>query len=265
MSLTAGTGPLSYRPAGAANFHVDGPAHKLYLEPSPRRLRAELAGELVADSVRAHLLHETGLVPVCYLPVEDVRGDLLEASETVTHCPFKGDARYWHVRAGGALAQDAVWAYPDPLAQAPAGLGALCAIAWSAMDRILEEDAEVHVHPRDPYHRVDAVPSTRQVTVRAGGRVLADTRDPVAVFETGLPARWYLPVDDVDTGRVSRSATTTACPYKGVAGYYSVDDLGPAGEDLLWTYADPRPAVEAIRDRLCVDAARDGVELITDP
>lgn len=265
MSLTTGGGPLSYRPAGAANFTVDGPAHKLYLEPSPKRVRAELAGETVVDTVGAHMLYETGLLPVYYVPLADVRADLLEPSDTVTHCPFKGDARYWHVRVGDRVSPDGVWAYAHPTSEAPAGLATLCAPAWSAMDRWLEEDVELHVHPRDPYVRVDALSSRRHVVVRAGGRPLADTHDPVALFETGQPTRWYLPAGDVDTGRLARSETTTACPYKGVATYYSIPDLGEAGRDLVWCYADPRPEAEAVRDRLCVAAEADSIELTTEP
>lgn len=265
MSLTTGGGPLSYRPAGTANFRIEGPAHKLYLEPSPRRLRAELAGELVVDTVAACLLHETGLAPVCYVPVDDVTPGLLEPSDTATHCPFKGDARYWHVRAGGQTATDAAWAYPDPLPEAPDGLASRCAIVWSAMSRWLEEDAEVHGGPRNPYVRVDTRPSRRHVVVRVGERVLADTRDAVALFETGRPVRWYLPVDDVDTDRLTRSPATSACPYKGVATHYAVADLPEAGPQLVWSYPDPLPEADAVRDRLCVDDAHDLVRIDTDP
>lgn len=265
MSLAKGTGPLSHAPAGTANYRLDGPAHRLYLEPSPRRLRAELADETVVDSVRAHLLHESGHVPVYYVPVEDVRADVLKPSETTTHCPFKGDARYWDAQVGDRHVPDAVWAYPDPNPDAPQGLSALCAPAWAAMDRWFEEDVEVFVHPRDPYVRLDALDSRRHVVVRAGGEVLGDTRGAVALFETGLPTRWYLPPADVATERLVRSGTTTACPYKGVAGYYSVADMGAAGHDLVWCYPDPHPEVEALRDRLCLAQEADGVELTTDP
>lgn len=265
MSLATGAGPLSHDPAGTTNYKIEGPAHLLYLEPAPRRLRAELGGETVVDSVRAQLLHESGHLPVYYVPLADVRADALEPSDTTTHCPFKGDARYWDLHAGGRRVADAVWAYPAPNPDAPEGLDALCAPAWHAVDRWFEEDVEVFVHPRDPYTRVDALDSRRHVVVRAGGTLLADTRNPVGLFETGLPTRWYLPAGDVDTDRLARSETTTACPYKGVATYYSVADLGDAGRDLVWCYADPHPEVEAIRDRLCLAQEADGVELTTDP
>jgi uncharacterized protein (DUF427 family) len=133
------------------------------------------------------------------------------------------------------------------------------------MDRWLEEDVEVHAHPRDPYVRVDALASRRRAVVRAGGRVLAESSEPVALFETGQPARWYLAAVDLDTARLGRSDTTTACPSKGVATYYSVPDLGEAGRDLVWCDTDPNREAEAVRDRLCVESERDGVEFTTDP
>jgi uncharacterized protein (DUF427 family) len=65
-----------------------------------------LGGETIADSRRIKLLHEQGHLPVYYFPEEDVRMDLLEAMEHTTHCPFKGDASYWSVRAGYKVAKN---------------------------------------------------------------------------------------------------------------------------------------------------------------
>jgi uncharacterized protein (DUF427 family) len=113
MALTVGTGPFGRAPAGEFNFTYDAPAHVLYLENSPRRVRVVVAGETVAQSSRAKLLHETGLMPVYYLPEEDVRAELLEPSERTTNCPFKGDASYWTIRVGDVRRADAVWSYPE--------------------------------------------------------------------------------------------------------------------------------------------------------
>jgi uncharacterized protein (DUF427 family) len=94
MALTVGTGPFGRAPAGVFNFTYDAPAHVLYLEDVPRRVRVVVAGETVAQSSRVRLLHETGLMPVYYFPEEDVRAGLLEPTGHTTHCPFKGDASY---------------------------------------------------------------------------------------------------------------------------------------------------------------------------
>jgi len=116
------------------------------------------------------------------------------------------------------------------------------------MDRWLEEAEEIGVHPRDPYHRIDVVPSDSQVRVSVDGQVLAQSRRAVALFESGLPVRWYLPREDVAAG-LNDSDTVTHCPYKGEAHYFSVDVAD--GQDLIWYYAEPRPEVGAIAGRLC--------------
>ena len=75
-------------------------------------------------------------------------------------------------------------------------------------------------HARDPYHRVDAVPSSRHVRVLLDGEVLAETNRPVVIFETGLPARWYMPREDVQVD-LEPSEMQTVCAYKGYASYFS--------------------------------------------
>ncbi len=75
--------------------------------------------EVVAESYRPHALFETTLPTRWYLPPDDVRWELLEPSDTVTRCPYKGTARYWSVRAGGELHRDLVWSYPDPIPECP--------------------------------------------------------------------------------------------------------------------------------------------------
>jgi hypothetical protein len=78
-----------------------------------------------------------------------------------------------------------------------------------------EEATEVQVHARDPRHRVDAIPSERHVRVELDGELLAESRRPLALFESGLPTRWYLPAEDVRQELLEPSDTTTRCPYKG--------------------------------------------------
>jgi uncharacterized protein (DUF427 family) len=243
MALTVGTGPFGRAPAGEFNVAYDAPAHVLYLEDSPRRVRVVVAGETVAQSSRARLLHETGLAPVYYLPEADVRAELLEPSERTTHCPFKGDASYWTIRVGDVQRPDAVWSYPEPLPEAPPLAGHL-AFRWDAIDEWWEEAERIGVHPRDPYHRCDAIRSDRHVVVRVGGEVVADSRRPTVLFETGLPPRFYLPLDDVELDRLERTGTETSCPYKGTTSrYYTVDPAGQRLEDVAWSYDEPRAEV----------------------
>ena len=84
--------------------------------PAGKRIIVRFAGEAIADTTRALELFEETHEPVFYVPKADVRMDLLIASDRRTHCPWKGDARYWSIRAGGREAKDAVWAYDSPLA-----------------------------------------------------------------------------------------------------------------------------------------------------
>jgi uncharacterized protein (DUF427 family) len=93
MALTKGTGPFGEQSNGTFNFDTSVlKAHTLYFEDCPKRVRAVFNGETVADSRRVKLLHETGHLPVYYFPEEDINQDLLEPSDHLTHCPFKGDA-----------------------------------------------------------------------------------------------------------------------------------------------------------------------------
>lgn len=228
-----------------------GGEHTLRLEPCGKRVRAYLGGVPVADSARMRLMFETGHLPVYYFPVADVRMDCLQPSPHRTQCPYKGEASYYSVRAGGAVAENAAWHYREPLPQAPRDLAGLIAFYWAKMDRWLEEDDEVWVHPRDPYHRVDVLRSSRHVQVRIGGQLVADSRRPSLLFETGLPVRYYVPKADVRMDMLEDSRTTTRCPYKGVASYYSVRAGGTVIEDAAWYYPLPIPECPKIENMIC--------------
>ena len=264
MGLTMGTGPFGNQPAGTLNFEPDAPKdHALYLEPSPRRVRGVIGGETVVDSTDVYLLHETGYLPVWYFPRSDVRFDLLEATDHTTHCPYKGDASYWTIRAGGKLAENKVWGYPEILPGTP-DITDRVAFYWDAVDHWYEEDEEVFVHPRDPYHRVDIVPSSRTVKISLDGVTLAESSRPMAVFETNLPTRWYLPKEDI-VPAYEATTRSTACPYKGTASYWSLVVPGsPPRPDLVWSYPTPLRESAPIAgllafDDTAVDLTIDGV------
>ena len=170
MTLTIGTGPFGDQGDKTFNFEVRAPRdHVLFFEDSPRRVRVMFGGETVADSRRVKLMHEQGHLPVYYFPTGDVRMDLLEATDLTTHCPAKGDASYWSVKVGDRVAENAVWGYPEPIDSAPP-LTDYLAFYWHKLDHWYEEDEEVFVHPRDPYHRVDVLKSSRHVKVLSMGR-----------------------------------------------------------------------------------------------
>lgn len=223
---------------------------RLTFEPSPRWVRVLFNGQFVADSKRVMLLHEQGHLPVYYFPRADVRDDFLTKTEHSTHCPYKGDATYWTVTVGDRTAENAVWGYPDPLPDAP-DLADYMAFYWEKMDSWFEEEEEVFVHPRDPYHRVDVCPSSRHVRVVVDGETVAETNHPYLLFETGLPTRYYIPKVDVRLDLLEPSEKTTRCPYKGEANYYSVQVGNTVTEDIVWFYRYPVNAVASLQSTLC--------------
>jgi uncharacterized protein (DUF427 family) len=249
MSLTKGTGPLSGRPA-RTNYSVDAPPHRILFEPDPRRLRAYVGDRLVLDTTRAHLLHETGIRPVAYAPLEDYDGEVLQRTETTTHCPFKGDATYWSIRVGDEVREDAVWGYEEPVEGAP-WLRGFAAMYFGKADRWLVEDEEAVGHLRDPYHRIDVHPSSRPVTVSAGADVIARVERPKLLFETGEPVRAYMAPGVVAGGRLAPSRTRTVCPYKGEASYWHVHAGGEVFEDGAVSYELPRAEAMKIAGLVC--------------
>ncbi|WP_030900226.1 DUF427 domain-containing protein [Streptomyces sp. NRRL F-5126] len=96
-------------------------------------------------------------------------------------------------------------------------------------------------------HTITVEPSTQHVRVERDGQVLADSHNPLALHETGCPVRYYLAPEDVRVELLTPSDTTTHCPFKGDASYWSLPDAA----DLVWAYEEPKEAVEAIKGHFC--------------
>lgn len=210
--------------------------------PTAKRIRAVFAGETIVDSIRAELVWDVPYYPTYTFPLTDVRSGLFRGDDIVV------DGR---VAVGAVIRRDGE-------------LAGHISIRWDAMDHWFEEDEEVSVHARSPEVRVDALPSSRHVVVEVDGTVVADTRHAIALFETGLPTRWYLPKTDVRLDLLTPSATTSACPYKGVARYWSVTIDGVTHDDLVWGYDAPLAESAPIVGRVAfydekVDVTIDGV------
>lgn len=105
-------------------------------------------------------------------------------------------------------------------------------------------------------HRISLQPAGGRVRVSMGGVVLAESDRATLLLEDGCPPRWYLPRQDVRLDLLRRSTTTTVCPFKGEATYWSYDRAGAAGADVAWSYEDPVDAMAAIRGLLCFYAER---------
>ncbi len=223
----------------------------LQLLRTVKRVRAFLAGRPIVDSNRVLLLREQGHTPVYYFPGSDVDQQCLEPSEHTTHCPRKGQTRCWSLRVGATRRENAAWQYPEPLGQAP-DLSQHIAFYWNAMDAWFEEDEEVFVHPRDPFTRIDILPSSRRVQVILGGETVADTYRTSLLLETNLPPRYYLPKTDVRMELLAPSETVTACPYKGEARYYHLVIGDERYPDIAWYYPYPTREAASIANLVCL-------------
>jgi uncharacterized protein (DUF427 family) len=137
----------------------------------------------------------------------------------------------------------------------------LVEIAWDAADEWIEEDEELLGHARDPFHRIDARRTSRHIRVSIGGEVVADTRRAVALFETGLPTRWYIPRDDVLTELSRNDGHRTTCAYKGHATHWDA-----AGERAVaWSYELPLNDAIPVRSMIAFYNERVDVEVDGEP
>jgi uncharacterized protein (DUF427 family) len=216
---------------------------RIRIERAAKRVRVYLGGVAVADTTRPLLVWEKPYYPTYYFPVADVRTELLEADGGVARSPSRGDGVTFTVRAGGREAAAAALRYEDsPLED----LRDAIRFEWDAMDAWFEEDEQVFTHPRDPYTRVDILPSSRHVRVDVDGVTVAESSKPTLLFETGLPVRYYLPKTHVRMDLLTATESVSHCPYKGQADWWSVRAGDRVHEDLAWSYRTPLPESQKI-------------------
>jgi uncharacterized protein (DUF427 family) len=237
----------------------DGKRGSVRIEPGLKRVRVYLHGELVADTRTPYLVWESPYYPTYYLPESDVRATLVPAGQTA-HSPSRGDGEVLHVTVSAGTAERAAVRYPASPLEALRGLVRL---DWNAMTEWLEEDEPVYTHPRDPYKRVDILASSRHVRIEVDGVTVAESRQPRILFETGLPARHYIPLSDVRMDMLQPSETVSHCPYKGTASYWSVDTGTRTHADIVWMYRSPLPESQKVAGLACfydekVDVYLDG-------
>ena len=193
------------------------------VEESPRWVRGRLGGETVVDSKRVKLLYESDRLPVWLFPEEDVRLDRI----------------------------------PDEAVRRHDGM---VHVEFGALDEWFEEDEPQIGHPPDPHHRIDVRRTSRRIRVSIGGRVVADTTRARALFETGLPVRWYMPREDIDA-ELEPSDHRTICAYKGHATHYDA-----AGErSIAWSYEDPLHDGLPVKDLIAFYNERVDIEVDGEP
>jgi uncharacterized protein (DUF427 family) len=244
--------------------HIMAGVPHLRIEPTVRRVRVRLGDRTICDTTGAVLVWEPRrIVPVYAVPEAALDAGLEPAGPPVTSAPdglppVLSPGRFLphtcpgqplDVRVGGDLLASAAFRPDDP------DLAGLVLLDFTAFGW-LEEDEPLVGHPRDPFKRIDSLGSSRHVVVSFHGRVLADTRRSVALLETQLPVRWYIPRDDVRMDLLAPSDHRTTCAYKGHASYLSVADAGEEGREIAWSYPDPLHDAEPVRDMVCFYAER---------
>jgi uncharacterized protein (DUF427 family) len=239
MGLSWQQGPLS--PGAIGRFVVPEPMPKrlLYAEPLRRRMRVRFGGTWIADSEHVLLLFEPGRYPVAYFPEADVSPGTLQRTDYTTRHEDLGLTSWYNVRAGEKSASRRAWQHIELPAYASEFQGRV-AFAWPAMDAFYEEDERILGHAADRYHRIDIRNTSRNLLVRDRDRIIADSKRPVVLYESGFAPRWYVPRADVDeSALILVQDHQTFCPYKGLCSYYDI------GEALLaaWSYLQAYPEV----------------------
>lgn len=256
MGLAWQQGPLSMKSVG--HFLTPEPMPRLlFVEPLRRRMRVRLGRSWVADSEDVLLLHEPGRYPVAYFPFDDVAAEMLVDSGHVTQHADLGQMTWLAVSDGEREIGRAAWRFTS-LPDYASALAGCVAFAWRAMDAFYEEDERIVGHAADFYHRIDIRSTSRHLIVRDGDSVIADTRRPLALFESGFAPRWYVPREDIDESRLQPVGGQTFCPYKGLASYYNVG----ARLRAAWCYPEAWTEVERVRDHLSFEP--DKIDVLID-
>jgi len=201
----------------AGRFNAALPDGLVYVEPFPRRVRAMVGGRTVVDSEGVVLVHRAGQYPAYAFPAGDVR---------------------------------------DVATEPEAEVDGYVRVAWNAADTWYEEDEPATGHPRNPYHRIDCLRTSRRARIEVNGVTLADGPISIILYETALDPRLYLDRAVVHMDLLVPSAKTTYCPYKGTTKYWNARVDGSDVEDVAWSYEDPYPESTPIAGLICFEPSR---------
>ena len=268
MGLACQQGPLATGSVGHFLTEQPLPPRLLFAEPLRRRMRVRFADRWIADSEDVVLLHEPGRYPVAYFPQGDIESGILIAEDRVTQNQDLGETRWFTVKLSerpDREANHAAWQHTG-LPQHATILGGRVAFAWRAMDAFYEEDERRVGHAADPYHRIDIRSTSRHLVVRDGERVITDTQQPLALYESGFAPRWYAPHEDIDESALKPVEGQTFCPYKGIASYY---DIG-SRKRAAWSYVNAWKEVGRVSNLVSfepdkIDVYLDGKQLRLEP
>jgi uncharacterized protein (DUF427 family) len=253
---------------------------QLRYEPVEKRIRGLIGDEVVIDTDRALLVWEPRrVVPSYAVPAHELEGVMSLAREPAAEepasgiaVPLLGDRPVYDpsvpfavhttpgasldLRVAGAERRAAAFRASDD------ALSEYVIVDFDAFDEWFEEDERNVGHPRDPFHRIEIVHSSRSVRVERDGELLAASSRPYLLFEAPLPVRYYLPPEDVGEEVLQPSSTRTVCAYKGQAAYWSLENE----DDIAWSYPEPLREAAEVKDRIAffnerVDLVVNGIRL----
>ena len=231
---------------------------------SDRWVRGFVGGTVVVDSRDQLLVWEAELpVPRYLFRDQDIRSDCLVPTappeERGYQHPNSEVTTWFDVVVGDRTVRHGAWRRE--------GFDGWTGVTWErgALDHWYEEEVEVFEHPHDPFVHIDALPSSRLVTVRHGDILLAESHEAVLLWETNLPRRYYLPRSDVDLDLLTPSNTESICPYKGFATEYWSVTGEPDLTDVAWSYPEPFFPYRNLAGRIAflhelLDVSIDGVQ-----
>ncbi|RFU27440.1 hypothetical protein B7463_g8898, partial [Scytalidium lignicola] len=199
------------------------------LEITPRRVRGLLDGVWLFDTIEARHVWEHKYFPQFWVPLKSVtegvltKGDAFDSDKSAFIATAKGQEKF---------TSRVMIFEKGPLA-------GLVRFEFKSLDAWFEEDQQIYDHPKNPYTRIDILPSSRKITVKVGGVQIAESSSSMFLFETGLRTRYYLPKTSVQWKYLTKSDTTSKCPYKGLAQYYNIVIDGKEYKDTIWWYEYP--------------------------
>ncbi|KAL8786178.1 MAG: hypothetical protein Q9213_002948 [Squamulea squamosa] len=198
----------------------------LKTEQTARRVRVLFDGIYLADSTSAYHVWEHKYYPYFYFPTSGLK------VHYVTREPIGDDDIVSLVTYKGLTRTDST-------------------TLMFTKDAWFEEDQPIYQHPKDPYKRIDILPSTRKITVKVHGVVIAESTLNMFLFETMLRTRHYMPQTAINWQYTTHSPTVTKCPYKGTAEYYNIVVDGDEIKDAIWWYRHPTRESALIEGMAC--------------